>query len=423
MMIKAIFASRMSYRTALYFFLLGIFLLKIPSFYLIPPMRNSFLTSQVVARFILIGIFLYFPISSFLSNTALFTGKKIQTTLLLILLLFSLQSVSVRYAGNILSFLTRYKDIVIGYIAFVDFYYFRKEAKRIIAVFLFSAFLTSVYQGLIVFAQNIFQSIGSFFIYEKQFELSLINLQRGRVFADSYDEFLIPILLLPHIKVYKRQFFLFLFFLISFLSFISNWRIRVLMATLALVGAGFFLLRKSANTIAGYVLLFFFTGILVTVFAQYTIGFSFLDRFLLQNKYRDVETLAFRGTQFWQGLEIGRSTLLGAGLGNYYDNLSTGEQTIFTSSVLQQREVRYAREYIHNIFFLMIAESGFWSLLVFLVLLYVFIKNDVKILKGKALEKKALVISYWTLFTYSLFNPPVPGTYQILFWGLRGLLV
>ncbi len=423
MTLKALFISYTSYQIALFLFLLAIFLFKIPSFYIIPTVHNSLLTSQVLARLILVGIFLYFPIRNYLTQIESFADKKIRVTLIFILLLFSLQSLSILYTGNTLGFLTRYKDIVIGYMAFFIFYYFHREVKSIIAVLLLSALANSMYQILIVFAQDIFQSIGSFFIYEKQFELSIINFERGRVFSDSYDEFLIPILLLPHIKVYKRQLSLFLFSLISFLSFISNWRIRVLMATLALVGSGFFLLKKSANTIAGYVLLFFFTGILVTVFAQYTIGFSFLDRFLLQNKYRDVETLTFRVTQFQQGLEIGGSTPLGAGLGNYYDNLSTSEQTIFTSSVLQQREVRYVREYIHNIFFLMIAESGFWSLLVFLILLYVFVKNDLKILKGKTLEKKALVVSYWTLFVYSLFNPPVPGTYQILFWGLRGLLV
>ena len=153
------------------------------------------------------------------------------------------------------------------------------------------------------------------------------------------------------------------------------------------------------------------------------LGFTFFDRLTLQDKNRDVETLLFRGVQFVRGIDEGISTSLGVGLGNYYDNLQFGEKLLPVSYNIASKEGKYAQEYIHNIFFLYLAESGLYSLVVFMIMCILFVRNDLEILKGKSLLNKSLVISFWTLFSYSLFNPPIPASYQILFWGLRGLLV
>jgi len=127
--------------------------------------------------------------------------------------------------------------------------------------------------------------------------------------------------------------------------------------------------------------------------------------------------------KIFKSFEVGRVSFLGAGLGNYYDNLSNQEK--FGNSLLSRFDVlnQRAQEYVHNIFGLIISESGYISFFVFLLILLFFIKDDFKILLGKNNYQKAIIISFWSLFSYALFNPAIPGSYQFLFWGLRGILL
>lgn len=83
-----------------------------------------------------------------------------------------------------------------------------------------------------------------------------------------------------------------------------------------------------------------------------------------------------------------------------------------------------AQEYVHNIFGLILSETGFVGLFIFLLIILWFIKQDFLLFKNNDnKEKKALAIAFWCLFLYGFFNPIVPASYQVLFWGIRGLLI
>jgi len=132
-------------------FLLSAFFFKIPNFYILPFLKISFLTSQALSRIIL--LFLFFKIYFF--NRKIFDELKNKAIFLLIFFFFVIQSISIIPAINIPNFWARYKDIIIGLASFFIFYFYKKDHKKIINVFLLSVFINAIYQFLLIYSGNI----------------------------------------------------------------------------------------------------------------------------------------------------------------------------------------------------------------------------------------------------------------------------
>jgi hypothetical protein len=398
-------------------FLLSALFFKIPNFYILPSLKTSFLTSQALSRIIL--LFLFFKIYFF--NRKIFDKLKKKTIFWLIFFFFVIQSISIIPAINIPNFWARYKDVIIGLASFFIFYFYKKEYKKIINVFLLSVFINAIYQFLLIYSGDIKQLLSTI-IYQKHFDLVLAKLEsQGRLYIDSYDEILIPFLFLENNLSWLIK--IFLISLILFFSYISNIRSRILMIFISFFLSLFFIKKIKFEKIFAVFFVFLIIGFLASQFSFYFFKESFIDRIFFAEESTDIKPINFRKNQIFKSLEVGRVSFLGAGLGNYYDNLSNQEK--FSNSLLSRFDVlnQGAQEYVHNIFGLIISESGYISFFVFLLILLCFIKNDFKILLGKNNYQKAIIISFWSLFSYGLFNPIVPGSYQFLFWGLRGLLL
>jgi|YNPMSStandDraft_1061717.scaffolds.fasta_scaffold07686_4 hypothetical protein len=397
-------------------FLLSVLFFKIPNFYILPFLKISFLTSQALSRIIL--LFIFFKIYFF--KRKIFDELKNKTIFWLMVFFFVIQSISIIPAINIPNFWARYKDIIIGLASFFVFYFYKKEYKKIINVFLSSVFINAIYQFLLIYSGNI-KELLSTIVYQKHFDLVLAKLEsQGRLYIDSYDEILIPFLFLENNSNWLIK--LFLLILIFFFSYSSNIRSRVLMVFISFFLSLFFIKKIKFEKIFAVFFAFLIIGFLASQFSFYFFKESFIDRIFFPEESTDIKPIDFRKNQFFKSLDIGKISLLGAGLGNYYDNLNTnekiGKSLLSWFNLLNQG----SKEYVHNIFGLIISESGYLSFFVFLLILLFFIKNDFKILFNND-YKKAIIISFWSLFSYGLFNPIIPGSYQFLFWGLRGLLL
>jgi len=399
-------------------FLLAIFFFKIPNFYILPFLKSSLLTSQAISRIIL--LLLFFKIYFF--NHKIFYELKNKTIFWLIVFFFIIQSISIFPAINVPNFWIRYKDIIIGFVSFFIFYFYKKEYKKIINVFLLSVFINAIYQFLLIYSNNI-KELLSTIIYQKHFNLVLAKLEiQGRLYIDSYDEILIPLLFIENNLSWVVK--LFLIVLISFFSYLSNIRSRILMLFISFFLSLFFIKKISFGKIFITVFIFLTLGFLASRFSFYFLKESFIDRIFFAEESKDIKPINFRKNQLFKSFEMGKISLFGTGLGNYYDNLSNqekfGNSLLFQSNLLNQS----AQEYVHNIFGLIISESGYLSFIIFLLILFYFIKTDLKILlENKDNYKKAIIISFWSLFSYGLFNPIVPASYQFVFWGLRGFLL
>lgn len=393
----------------------SLFLMLIPPFTLFFSSFNvnSIANTIWVVLFIVIGILLF--------------KKKIKLkgdnqSLKLFLLFFAAQSVSVITAANMQAFWQRDKDIVVSGIFFIISLALlddKASLKKIMFIMLAAGAINIALEFFIFFYPEFFSQWGGVFLHKGYLDLIMSNINRSRIYIESYDEILIPILvyfLAQKIKVAS----LIMLLPLVFFSFASNFRTRSLMLGFALGTSAITLLKSKTKMFIFFMIL---TPMLFYIFYTFLargVGFTTIERLLLEDKQEDVLTVTGRIDRWRKAAEIGFSSpIFGVGLGNYYDNLSIKEQKSF--SILRENNEAFERaaQYPHNIFFHTFAETGLVGLLSFLLLLVYFVKKDASIvIKGDNLSKM-FVISFWTLFIHSLFNPAFTTRYLILFWLLR----
>lgn len=405
-------------------FLISVFFFKTPNIYLIPFFRNAILTTQGIAR-ILAGLaFIFILFSSYVSDRSFFRQNTSKLIPALILLFFASLSLSIIPALNMFSFLSRYKDIILGFIYFFLFYFFRNKYKSIISVMLLAVFFNLIYQLFIVFRPDIFRNIFSYFVYDKHFNFVLSNMMRGRIYADLYDEITLPLLALLIAKDKlgsRKRWYYFLFIGIAFFSFISNFRSRILMLIIGIIGASYILIRQRIRTIIILISAIIITGYFVNMIMLNIFQITFLDRFSEADR-ENLKNINSRLIQLNLAQDMGRYSLFGVGLGNYYDHLDQDRKVDIPNRWLNYIRLG-AEEYVHNIFGTILAESGYINLIVFFLILLAFIRQDLVLLRTGKDWQIAFIFSFYSLFFYSLFNPPVPASFQVLFWGIRGLLL
>jgi len=318
------------------------------------------------------------------------------------------------------SFASRYKDIIISFISFILFYYYRNKSSQIFKILLIGITVNLIYQALILFLPQYTEELFSQIIYQKHFDLVLAKKLQNQLYTDGYDEASLPFI------------FLFSFGLgswlnmlgIIFFALISNIRSKILMLIISLVGSLLIFRKIGKQKLFIIITSVLFIGVLVNSIMLVTLNYTYLDRVVLENESRDIKPLNFRNNQIQNAFAIAQANFLGAGLGNYYDNLSKSASTLFTiTNQNQQTAYLGAQEFVHNIFGTFLAEAGFVSLILFLILLICFARADLVELKQNNYNKKAIIIAFWSLFSYGLFNPILPASYQVFFWGFRGLLL
>ncbi len=409
------------------FFLLSFLFVKLPPFNFFPFWQTEFFTSHSIARLLSIFLFLYYVLRDVKRGnfTHFIKGKSV---LIFFSIYFLFSTLSIIHARNLESFFLRYKDVVFaGMFAYIT-YNFRDQRNKIIKFLILSSIVNFVYQIFMFILPGSFLSFANVFIYAKHMDLVSINLQRNRIFIETYDEIVIPLVFVYFYQNQdriKKGFFYLIMFFIAFPSLLSNFRSRIVMLVFAFLASFFLLLKKSVEQKLIIVVIFIATGIFAYSVLQYNFEYSFIDRFTLQNQREDVNTIYFRFRNLiWSEDIANTSPFLGVGLGNYYDNLPVKKLYHLSLMNWENKESEIAASNPHNIFALIISETGYINFLVYLIMLIYFAITDLQIiLNKKNIVSISFIISFWTLFIYSLVNPTTTYTYNLLFWTLRVLII
>jgi O-antigen ligase len=285
-------------------------------------------------------------------------------------------------------------------------------------------FNLSIEASIFLFKENINLLFPRLF-HPAYYEHILLDLKRNRIYSETHLEIFIPLgfYILSTVKTSYKLFSL-LIFPITLLSFISNFRSRILMSIASIIGSSFiFLSRSKVTTIVVIVAL----GISLLATARFmtsNFGFSVIDRLLLENSETDVLTIDSRINQYKRAIEVGLAhPLIGIGLGqfDYYISNNAIVYGRYTSNQYQ-KTIWTDTNTPHDIFFIRFAETGFLGLFSYTALLLYFAFTDWQLLKTNNLLLKTTVLCFWTLMLYALFNPSLHFTFLILFWGFRGFI-
>lgn len=413
-------------------FLLCLFLIKIPPLYPFFPIKNNILMTYGIAGIIVSIMFLFIMIKVLIEGKKFDIKNKNTKLLVFFLIYFAFQTFSVANAFSLGDFFHDYKNILIaGIFLFITVFVkenIRNYHSKVILVFFAAVVCNFFYQLLIFFTPDLFKAFGEVFIYSSHLNLVLANMQRGRIFIETYDEIIIPFIFIFFIRMKKNNknlLFAFLLLMMIILpSFLSDFRTRILMLVFSFVASFIFLQRAKLFKVISFFLL------LIIIYLAYfilnsTYGYSFIDRLNFQSKAQDVETIDFRIRNILYSYDLGiKNPITGVGLGNYYQNLPT-QKINYLYPNDPNTELTIASQNPHNIFAQIMAETGFLSLFFYIFMLCYFFISDFKNLRTKKLlneYSKGFIISFWTLFIYSVFNPAIGLTYNMLFWMLRALI-
>lgn len=397
-------------------YLASIILIGLPPFILLNDQINSTLIAKLFLVVTTISIY-------FVSKKKIF---KPFPFFILILLFFATQSLSLIHAQNVYSFVEKYQNLFFSMLFLISSYFLienNRDIKKIITVLLFVTGANIIYQMFMVFFSIQFLNIASLIFHKGYLNLQTLNIERQRIYIDSYPESLLPLLSYLIFRQ-KRPAYSILLIPITILSFVSGFRTRFVMMIFGLL-ASIVLFSKSFIrylwVILAIVLLLYFTNSI----AKSVTGQTVIDRFTLENNIADLAPILGRFEKWNESIEIGFSSpLLGVGLGNYYDNIQPNEKLYFTifyfSKSVERGEL--AAMDPHNIFMSIFAETGFAGLIAYMLLISYFIYFDYKIVTSRNDQSKAFVAGFWILFSYSLFNPSSTLPYLSSFWLFRILI-
>jgi len=354
------------------------------------------------------------------------------------LLYFITQALSVINALNYQVFFTNFEKIASSVLFLLISYVLINQAKKnqinkIIMVMIISTTINIVIQIIIIFFPDLSIKTILPFFHSGVSDIIIMNLERYRLYFEFYDEIMIPIFVYFVFDSKKnglmRLFCLLLLFSIIIISFISNVRTRFFVTLFVLAASLFIYFLRYSIRLANYKKIFFVFLIVTVIFFSHQIvtkklGYSIIDRFLLESKNEDTMTLIFRFNMLSYSLDMGYSyPLFGVGLGNYFEHLPAKLKMPNLLLITNQETIRSSLLYPHNIFAQTLAESGFLGLITILILIFYCFRKDWSILKNKNnIFKKMLIVSFWGLLIFSLFNPVTPLTFFANFFLIRLLI-
>jgi len=340
------------------------------------------------------------------------------------------QSLSVLAAVNTVYFLKSYVDLIFGGMGFLLGYILiddKKWLKTILKLLLGVAVINLSVQMLLIVFPGLFERVGVDLLHKGYYELVMINVRRLRIYIESYDELLIPLLFLLAIvnkNAGKKVVVGLLLMGILAFAFIANFRTRFSMAIFAVIYSLIFLVDlKKIKVVLVMIGIIGVMFLMIARLTQNSWGFNVINRLAMEDKREDVMSAEGRLWRWSEAWEMGKSSWFGVGMGNYYDNASYRLKKSFSIGEESRKTFEAASHDPHGVIFSMWAESGLVGLLGFLGMMGYFLVVDYQLMRAR-LRKYALsmVGGFWTLVMYSLANPSSTLKYWSLFWLLRLLI-
>ncbi len=410
-------------------FLFVIFITNLSPFFLFNKSLSFDRIGKLLLLFIFVKNYLFLKkgsckIKKFLEEK---DNKRIAFSLLVLIIIQSLSIIEVK--GDIKPFLFRIENIIFSYILFFDAIVVLTDRRKIdlsYKILIFSFVVQIAVPIIALLTPELFKQFLIPFIHPSGVNLIQYNIERGRFYFENYNFIIIPFFIFKLFDVglnYKTIYILFFLLILLFVAIISGFRTTYLLTVFSIVFSLYFIPKLSLfkKNLLMFVLLFF--TFLLSSSSIYGYKPIILERLLLSNE-ADRGSIVFRLNMCIESIYMGTSNIFGVGLGNFYNNLPAIAKKIEGISSPTEKDVNLqTKEYPHNAFCSVLAETGIFGFLSFSLLILLFLRSDLIVLIKRNQRAKQFVISFWLLFIYSLFNPGVGARYNEYLWLMRAYLI
>jgi len=396
-------------------------LIRFPSLYLVPFMKSPFVLSHNVVRAFII---ILFGLTLILKQQPIIQKKN--KLFMVVSIYFIATSLSVLSAQNLTSFLSVYKDLILGlmlgYAVFMNIN--KQSVYGIVRVMMGITLLSLIIELFTYLFPYVFLDLTKLLFNEQYLLFFEYQYGRGRIFGDTLNEAFLPFLFFyANSKSLFKSIPSLLGILLSFFSmFVSGWRTKVIIFIFSLATSFIMFGRKYIHMILLGILIL--SGVFVLLNnALVTIGQpSVVDRFVDIDAVEEKHNTS--RVRYWkEATDMGLSSLLfGVGLGNYFDSLSQNSKLQNMSNAYYQNQRFILIDDPHNLFFSAFANTGLVGLLSLSLLIGYFLFTDLKFLLLDNKLIQGFVLVFWSLFIYAFFNPWMYFSYIALFWFMRGIL-
>lgn len=265
----------------------------------------------------------------------------------------------------------------------------------------------------------------------------LHDLNRGRIFSVIDFEYYVPslaALLLHssnkrHSKVFGRVQFVFLLAISLAAILLVNYRYRFLTFAIGLACIIFFGGKYARFIRRAVVWTVALTGVLYVGISVVLSRPTIVDRFLIRDYAEDWVSIDRRFVMYRQAWDLFlQAPFLGVGLGNYKDNV----QIVYSRYGGRSYEPYYkilqnVYAYPHNWFLTVLAENGVIGFFILIVLLYVFLKTDIRVYRRLRGDQRTVLvitsaISWLYVFANMFTMMHVALPVVIAFWSTRGMV-
>lgn len=412
-------------RIAMGLFFLSLILIKLPPFYMLPPLKSTVLGSHSFAKILLLVLSAFFLIKKRVKLNGL------NNIFLILFVFFLTQSLSVLGAKNIVYFWKQYQNVVFGLTVFFISYFAAGDRKNFSLIdrfiYLVGVFVVLVDLFYMSFSLRLIPYMKGF-LQKEMLDLYLPNLSETRHNLFLNTELFVPVFVWSFMeglknKKYRHAFVNFIFIdLIVLTTFASKFRTRFFQLFFAfLISFVFFKIFDKKNIFSKKN--FFISG-LITVILLLTIylraDFGLIKRLAMVSDQATVDTAVYRIETLIASFELlKKSPLVGVGLGNYryyIDVSNTIEDPV------QKSHYQDTLEDAHSLIGQTAAETGVIGLLGLLFLVTGFIRRDYILFKKNKSRLLVYTAASWVLFFYGLANPFNTLFLTGWFWFLRGLI-
>jgi len=325
------------------------------------------------------------------------------------------------YSTQFTPLLSRFQNLFSSVIIFLlgtVFITNKKQIKLLFYSFYIGFIINSIFQTLLYLVPNFFFFIGNQLINIGYLNLIQMNIGRNRIYFESYDEILIPFFVYYsqiNSRLKKTLSFISIF-IIGFFSYTLGVRTKIVMFFFGLLGS-FFVFKLGSKRIILLILCCFV--LFQNLYDQHIISGNVNVFNRINDQDATIQTYTSGRLSRWlDSVDMGLSKpFFGIGLGNYYDYLRYSDKNErYLLFSFERVGYELAATHPHNIFFATFAETGFVGLFCFSILLFYGAITQAKLWGNEmyTINQKIAVISFWTLFIYSLFNPSITIKFQAL---------
>ena len=413
-------------------FLVALFLIKLPPFYLF-LVNSSLFTTHVVAKIAILVVLINLIYYHIINKITLPRSSRI---FILITAYFISQSLSIVAAKDTFLFLKYYQTIIFDCLIFVLAYYFVLSRPKLLYTLFSFAVVTGItclgFELSYIFFNKFIIDVFNIFLQKEVQIQYLFDLDRGRYYLYIMPEYFLPFFLYLLYKSINRKLiikslgYVFISICLVSVSFFSNFRRPVVTSIFCIVFFLFYLYKSRMLRVSMSFIVLIITliiSILITVsISNKLFKFNVIDRFVLQNEITDLGSLDFRLDQFNNSMDLFKqSPLIGIGLGNFRYYIGKPISVYFSSS---KRDIQINSDVNpHSVISRTLAETGILGIFSFGLMIVLFAINDFFfIMHNKVFMQLPFIISFWAMFVFALFSPFDTVFMNGWFWFFRGIL-